>query len=685
VTTSPSNATDYLIVKYSPNGDELWVRRYAAPPGHFAHLKGIALDSAGNAVVAGDTFGPGGVSAFLTVKYDPSGTLQWSALDDWQASNNFVTAMAVDTAGNAYVTGSSWRGNPRRHYFLTVKYSPTGNLLWLATRSAANGQHAIARDLKVDAQGNVIITGYETRPVSEDEDAFEVVTVKYDPAGNELWSARSTFQRSPRALALDAAGNIYVGGCADCDTQQRALLLKYAPNGSQLWETTWPSANFKDLAIDGAGNVYVIDDFDEGATGWAMETRKFVQTPIPSQLTATIVPALNEVFAGSSVTLTAAVSGAGPFTYRWQYFGYGRIGGTNASFTITNAQFAWGSQGDYSVVVSNAAGYTISPEARVTILRPPLIQLQTATNQYASIGQQLTFTTGAFGTEPFSYQWHFNGNPIPGATSNVFTLANTQVPNAGNYTVAVTNRAGRATSDVVRLVLVLPPVSITNMATIQINSNNVTPYPSELFVHDVAEKVLKVTVTLCGLTHLYPDDLAVFVQGPAGQSVLLMSGVGEEDRANDFTLTFDDDALSPLTPYRISSGTFKPSIYGGSGPLPPAPAEWDATLSVFSGADPNGTWRLFVSNAGAERGEIACGWRLTLFVADPNTTGRPRITSIVRAGDHILLRWDGAPGCKLQRSSSLANPMWSEVPGSEGQSGIPLLIGTGNEFFRLTL
>jgi hypothetical protein len=117
--------------------------------------------------------------------------------------------------------------------------------------------------------------------------------------------------------------------------------------------------------------------------------------------------------------------------------------------------------------------------------------------------------------------------------------------------------------------------------------------------------------------------------------------------------------------------------------LPTTPAEWDATLSVFRGADPNGTWRLFVSNAGAERGEIACGWRLSLLIADPNATGSPSVPSITRVGDHVLLRWNGAPARKLQRSLSLANPNWTDVPGSEGRSSISLPIDTGNEFFRL--
>src|SRR4029078_2379828 len=93
---------------------------------------------------------------------------------------------------------------------------------------------------------------------------------------------------------------------------------------------------------------------------WSSETRKVLQTPVPGQPTATIVPALTEVFPGSNVTLTAVVSGPGPFAYQWLHFGYRLTGETNATFTLNNVQYEFGHQGDFCVIVSNASGYTSS-------------------------------------------------------------------------------------------------------------------------------------------------------------------------------------------------------------------------------------------------------------------------------------------------------------------------------------
>ena len=50
------------------------------------------------------------------------------------------------------------------------------------------------------------------------------------------------------------------------------------------------------------------------------------------------------------------------------------------------------------------------------------------------------------GDPPLSYRWQFNGTSLPGATNASLLLSNTQVANAGNYAVVVTNNAGSVTS-----------------------------------------------------------------------------------------------------------------------------------------------------------------------------------------------------------------------------------------------
>lgn len=82
-------------------------------------------------------------------------------------------------------------------------------------------------------------------------------------------------------------------------------------------------------------------------------------------------------------------------------------------------------------------------------------------------GKKVTLSVAANGTSPFSYQWKKGGANISGATSSTYVISSVQIPDAGNYTVAVSNLAGSTTSDIGTLtveaaaVITAQPVSLT--------------------------------------------------------------------------------------------------------------------------------------------------------------------------------------------------------------------------------
>ncbi|MBI4325977.1 MAG: VCBS repeat-containing protein [Chloroflexi bacterium] len=75
----------------------------------------------------------------------------------------------------------------------------------------------------------------------------------------------------------------------------------------------------------------------------------------------------------------------------------------------------------------------------------PIISRQ-PTDQSLSLGATATFTVFATGTTPLSYQWQFNNVALDGATTSRLVLTNLQLTDAGEYTVAITNADGTATS-----------------------------------------------------------------------------------------------------------------------------------------------------------------------------------------------------------------------------------------------
>ena len=158
-------------------------------------------------------------------------------------------------------------------------------------------------------------------------------------------------------------------------------------------------------------------------------------------------------------------------------------------------------------------------------------------------------------------------------------------------------------------------VSFTNSTTISLPDGTASPYPSDINVAGQGT-VQKVTVTINGLSHTFPDDLDFLLVGPQGQNAIIWSDAGGGTDIVDATVTLDDNAAIPLPDSSpIVSGTYRPANYGTGDTWPaPAPApSGNVALSTFNGTDPNGTWSLYVvDDAGGDVGMIAGGWTLSI-------------------------------------------------------------------------
>jgi len=76
---------------------------------------------------------------------------------------------------------------------------------------------------------------------------------------------------------------------------------------------------------------------------------------------------------------------------------------------------------------------------------PPVILTQPV-SQSAVVGDTATLMPVVTGSQPMSYQWYFNGNPLAGANTAMLVLTNSQATNSGYYSVVVSNAGGVAIS-----------------------------------------------------------------------------------------------------------------------------------------------------------------------------------------------------------------------------------------------
>ncbi len=245
---------DYSTVKYSPAEETQWAARYAGTKTSYDIPSRIAADEA-NVYVAGESRTVEG-QALCAIKYSAQGSPQWAAQYIGPVGYNWPVMMKVDNAGNVYVVGASYGINSNYGY-VTIKYDSQGNERWAARYEAADFGDNYPAALEVDQNGNVIVTGSAYADTNSN-----IATVKYSPEGAQLWVAQYPIGPSsndtPRAMALDSQGNIYLTGGRSAES----LTIKYSSDGTQQWAARyktaanvvcWGSA----LAIDGLGNVYV--------------------------------------------------------------------------------------------------------------------------------------------------------------------------------------------------------------------------------------------------------------------------------------------------------------------------------------------------------------------------------------------------------------------------------------------
>lgn len=269
ITNQSPSRTDVFLAKYNKQGAIQWALS-AIGTGDDAS-RGIAIDSEGNVLIVGEFSSPtlsfpgqvltniGGTDPFVA-KFNPQGQIVW-ARNAGDSSSNDGNAVAVDAANNVYIAGELW-GSIRfgsfdldshfDHDTFLAKYNASGDLQW--ARQLNSLSVTIARNLAVDADGNLVMAGYLDQTCDFDDvtvvahGSQDVFVAKFNPAGEVIWARNlgGPGMDTPRSLAVDSAKNIYVTGSFEQTAlfgdvilttggQRDAFIVACDPSGQVLW------------------------------------------------------------------------------------------------------------------------------------------------------------------------------------------------------------------------------------------------------------------------------------------------------------------------------------------------------------------------------------------------------------------------------------------------------------------
>ncbi len=279
MSSADSDQWHAFMRKFDPTGFSLWLSDSGPiEVDASAEARGVALDAQGNIHVVGSTWGSlpgqdsaGGMDAFLQLYAQPV------VEQTWQFGTAFfdrADAAVVDANGNLYVAGSTegaldvpYTGDSYDAF--VRKYDSSGAYLW--TRQLGTPENDWGQDVALDADGNVYLVGYtlgalEGTHYGAGGDAY---LRKYDPDGNVLltWQYGTALGASASGVAVDGAGNVYVvgevEGAFDGDSAgaSDAYVMKFDPAGTRLWVRQFGDLDYESVtgvALDGEANVYVV-------------------------------------------------------------------------------------------------------------------------------------------------------------------------------------------------------------------------------------------------------------------------------------------------------------------------------------------------------------------------------------------------------------------------------------------
>ncbi len=271
-------------------------------------LRGIGTDGSGNIYVAGLTTStsfsypsanpPGGGDVFVT-KLSPDGQTRLYTTYLGGTGAEDAGGLAVDSAGNAYVAGSTAStdfaavgaaiGSPNDAF--VVKLSPTGSILYGKRIGGAGGASA-ANAVAINGSGNAYITG------TTSSSAFSLVSPRQGAYGGSTSDAFVTKLSTDGAsilfstylggsgadvgtsIAVDTAGNAIVGGRSNSTDflasggdplaapfTARGFVTKYASDGSSIAYSNFTGEQVFAVGVDSSGSAY--------ATGTTYATASF--------------------------------------------------------------------------------------------------------------------------------------------------------------------------------------------------------------------------------------------------------------------------------------------------------------------------------------------------------------------------------------------------------------------------
>lgn len=327
---STDSTFDIVLIMYDHSGTEMWYTSYSGEGLNNIPFA-IVADNENHLFIAGTGEEYDNGYDYLLLKFTVDGELLWDVRYDYNGGTDIATSLVlvnggqeIAVTGGSETTGGNWD-------YTTVLYSSQGVMLSVDRQPSDETAIEKPKDIVRDAQNNFYLTGVESNGA--------VNQVKLMKLGHDLqpqWIQFSTsgYEEESNTVAIDSYSNSYVGGwIEEVAGNRKTLLMKYDPNGNLAWAQSFipdplkPHAeitkisiennliNFVGFATDGiSSDIFTGQLAADGELNWL---KNWSNTGNSIDFPTSIVSTQNNVYVSGRTNVNNAMQWV---TVRYSYF-----------------------------------------------------------------------------------------------------------------------------------------------------------------------------------------------------------------------------------------------------------------------------------------------------------------------------------------------------------------------------
>lgn len=269
----------YLTIKYDNNGNEIWAQMDDPEiEGIWIEPYAVLTDKDGNIAVTGYSSDEDFYQVYYTVKYAPNGNLLWKKkylfsrnIDETDPgsgitkTNSVARDLAFDEYGNCYVSGTFDRTTLCR--IGTIKYDADGNEVWVQTYKSAEDV-TFGTNIATTVDGTIYVAGKHFGNWIDDG----ITLISYAPDGTQNWvrETNDLVETADVCMMLDSENRPVVCGYGYAPESSDRLfrIQKYNTAGEIVDDMSYLKPyspmvsvnNLVNIGVDTENNVYLMSD-----------------------------------------------------------------------------------------------------------------------------------------------------------------------------------------------------------------------------------------------------------------------------------------------------------------------------------------------------------------------------------------------------------------------------------------